>query len=317
MTISGSEPMRPTRRSVLFGIALAGLPLPAFAGSRTRLSGRAFGTTWTVISAVLRDPVAITDRIRTALTAIDTEMSPFLPDSVLSRFNTGLRTISVSVDFEHVTRAALAVAATSGGACDPSVGPAVHRYGFGPIRGTFRAGAWQAIRCEGGQLTADAPVTLDLCGIAKGFAVDKLTDILAQETDDFIVEIGGEIRAYGNWPVGILNPLTGSVHSRIRLSSNAVATSGDAINGFDHGGRRWSHVIDPATGKPVANGIASVSVIAPDAMGADAMATALMVMGENQGIAFAEAQNLGALFLIRDGNGLRARHNAAFAARLI
>ena len=317
MTISGSEKMKLTRRNALFGLAVAGLPLPAFAGTRSRLSGRAFGTTWTVIAEDLRDPEAVAAKVRAALGAIDAEMSPFRTDSALSRFNGGAGVVAVSNDFEEVTRAALAVAAASGGACDPSVGPAVHRYGFGPIEGNFRAGGWRDICCEDGRLWSDVPVTLDLCGIAKGFAVDRLSALLSEESDSFIVEIGGEIRAQGSWPVGIADPVAGGIHRRIRLRAGAVATSGDAINGFDIGGRRWSHVIDPLTGAPVENRVASVSVLAPSAMLADAMATALMVMGEQRGLTFAARHGLGAFFLIREGAGLRASHNATFAAQLI
>ncbi|OWJ73357.1 FAD:protein FMN transferase [Haematobacter missouriensis] len=318
MMISGSETMRLTRRSVFLGLAaVAGLPQMAQAGEASRLSGRAFGTGWTALAEGLRDPERVAQRIRATLEAVDAEMSPFRPDSALSRFNAGGQDLPVSSDFEHVTRAALMVAAASGGACDPSVGPAVHRFGFGPIQGTYQPGGWQAIRCAEGRLWSEGPVTLDLCGIAKGFAVDRLAAVLGEESPSFIVEIGGEIFAQGDWPVGIADPLAGGVRSRIRLRDAAVATTGDAVNGFSHGGRRWSHVIDPATGAPVANDIASVSVIAPTAMQADALATALMVMGEERGLAFAAEQRVGALFLIRDSGGLRVRHNTVFAAHII
>ncbi len=316
MTTSGSRPMRITRRRTLFGLAMLGLPLPALAGGPARLSGRAFGTGWSVAARDLPDPEALARRIAAALAAIDAQMSPFRPDSTLTRFNTSHPALAVPQDFARVARAALEMARASGGAFDPTVGPAVNRYGFGPIRGDFAPGGWRRIACEGGRLIRQGAVTLDLCGIAKGFAVDRLAEILAAETAEFVVEIGGEIRAQGEWPVGIADPLRGGVHSRIRLTSGAVATSGDAVNGYDAGGRRWSHTIDPATGRPVAGGLASVSVIAPTAMQADALATALLVMGEERGLAFAREQDAGAMYLIREGQGLRASLNPAFAAHL-
>lgn len=317
MTISESRPMTITRRNALFGLAaIAGLgPLKAFASDRMRLSGRAFGTTWHVVARDLAAPEALAARIGALLDGIDAEMSPFRPDSSLTRFNTTAPKVAVSDDFAKVARAALGMARISGGAFDPTVGPAVGRYGFGPIRGD--PGDWRRIACEEGSLMRQGGVTLDLCGIAKGFAVDRLAELVGTEATDFIVEIGGEIRAQGDWPVGIADPDKGGVHSRVRLDSNAVATSGDAVNRYDIGGRRYSHTIDPATGEPVAGNIASVSVIAESAMRADALATALLVMGEERGLAFADGQRVGALYLIRDGDGLRASANAAFAAHMI
>jgi len=317
MTISESSPMRVTRRSVLFGLAaIAGSgPLNAFAADRVHLSGRAFGTTWHVVARDLAAPEALALRIGSLLDDIDAQMSPFRPDSALTRFNAAAPRVAVSGDFAEVAQAALDMARISDGAFDPTVGPAVARYGFGPIRG--RAGHWRQIACANGQLSRQGSVTLDLCGIAKGFAVDRLAKLVSTQTFDFIVEIGGEIYAQGDWPVGIGNPDKGGVHSRIRLGAGAVATSGDAVNHYDVGGRRYSHTIDPATGEPVADNIASVSVIAESAMHADALATALLVMGEERGLAFADEQGVGALYLIRDRGLLRASANTAFKSHTI
>lgn len=308
--------MRLTRRQTMFGLAaVAGLgPIRAVAGNQTRLTGRAFGTGWSVAATAIPDPGETARWIEAALGLIDAEMSPFRPDSALSRFNAGAVETVVSADFQRVVQAALAVAKASGGAFDPTVGPAVNRYGFGPIRGSLRPGGWRDIRCEGQRLSARAPVTLDLCGIAKGFAVDALTTILARQSDRFIIEIGGEIRARGDWPVGIADPVRGGIHSRLRLADAALATSGDGVNGYDLAGRRWSHVIDPATGQPVRGGIASVSVIARDAMTADALATAALVMGEARGMDFVTAQGAEAMFLIREGGGLRRAASPGFGA---
>ncbi|RWR21182.1 FAD:protein FMN transferase [Sinirhodobacter populi] len=318
MMTSGS---RPTRRLVLAGLAGVGLmPGAALAGERLRLSGRAFGTDWHVVTPGLTDPRATARRIAATLAQVDRAMSPFRPDSEITRFNTLMPAMQVSPDFARVAGAALATAQASGGAFDPTVGPAVHRYGFGPITGPERAD-WRRIACEGDRLTREGAVTLDLCGIAKGYAADRIADLLRAETGDFLIEIGGEIRAEGlaadgGWPIGIADPLAGGVHDRIRLREGAVATSGDAVNRIDMGGRRYSHTIDPATRAPVRGDIASVSVIAETAMRADALATALWVMGEERGLDFAQAQGVGVLYLIRDAGGLRAASNAAFAAHL-
>lgn len=314
--------MRMTRRAMLTGLAaLAGagvMPLAAGAGEVTRIAGRAFGGGWTVTAPGMADPQALARRVAALLAEVDRQMSPFRADSEISRFNADRPRMAVPADLAHVAGAALEMARASGGAFDPTVGPSVNRFGFGPVRGAEPAEGWRLIACEGGLLSREGAVTLDLCGIAKGHAVDRVADLMrAEGHEEFLVEIAGEIRGEGDWHIGIADPVRGGVHSRLRLDGGAVATSGDAVNRFEAAGRRYAHTIDPATRRPVDNAIASVSVLAPTALRADALATALLVMGEERGLAFAEAQGAGALFLVREGAGLRARANPAFDAQLI
>ncbi|MFE3837307.1 FAD:protein FMN transferase [Pseudogemmobacter sonorensis] len=311
-----------TRRGALFGLAaVAGLaPLRGVAGAPdvTRLAGRAFGTAWQVRARGLSDPQALAGRIGATLDRLDRSLSPFRPDSEVTRFNTVSAEMAVSEDFARVACAALDHAAASGGAFDPTLGPLVNRWGFGPIKGG-REGDWRRIALDGALIRREGRVTFDPCGIAKGHAVDLVAALLSARTDDWLVEIGGEIRVSGDWRIGISDPLTGGIHARIRPGSGAVATSGDQVNGFDLGrgaARRWSHAIDPLTGAPVEGRIASVSVLAESAMAADALATALWVMGEARAPAHAEAQGVGLLLLLREGEGLRAVMNARFAAAL-
>lgn len=310
-----------TRRkllSVTAGALLASA-LPAFGSDSVRLSGRAFGTSWQVRLRGSGNLEALAHGLVADLARVDLAMSPFRPDSELSRFNLAdAGWHEASDDFVAVTAEALRIATLTDGAFDPSVGPDVGRYGFGPIGGR-RAGGFGGFATDAAAISkADPLLTLDLCGIAKGFALDLMaTRIAAAGYLDFLVELGGEVVARGTdatgapWRIGISNPL-GGLHTVIDAKGLAVATSGDAVNVYEVGGRRYSHIIDPATDQPVVNQVASVSVLAPTAVTADALATALMVMGPETGIAFAEVHALPLLYLLRTPTGLGERASPSF-----
>ncbi|UHD46468.1 FAD:protein FMN transferase [Aureimonas altamirensis] len=316
------------RRSLLLGAGAAGLlaALPAVAaGDGSVLRGRAFGTRWRVVLA-RPAPDGLGREIDAILAAVDASMSPFRADSEITRFNRSRETggQAASAPFAAVTAAALAAAHETGGAFDPTVGPAVHRFGFGPIRGT-RIAAFGEIGSEEGSVSKhDAALSLDLCAIAKGYAVDRVSAHLAAlGQEDFLVEIGGDLRVSGRapadrpWQVGIEDPAQGSVRRVVALRDEALATSGDAVNGYTLRFRRYGHVIDPATGEPVQNAVASVSVIAPVAARADALATALLVMGTGRGLRFAAERGIPAFFLLRGPDGrLTERVNPLFHTRL-
>jgi len=316
-----------TRRGILVGLggltALAILPSIARAGGSdlVRISGRAFGTRWQVTLPRDVDARTLGADLRHILTGIDRSMSPFRAESELSRFNRHGDTASfpVSKEFHTVAARALDMARLTDGAFDPGVGPAVHRYGFGPID-SGRSGHYTAFAATAKGLSkADPALSLDLCGIAKGHAVDRLAGHLStRSVRCFLLEVGGEVYARSMrpdgapWRVGIADPLRSGVHSALTLTDMAMATSGDAINAYEIAGRRYSHTIDPATGEPVYNSVASVSVLAPTALQADAFATALMVMGPERGLAYASAHALPALYLLREADGLRAEANTLF-----
>ncbi|MFD2238499.1 FAD:protein FMN transferase [Aureimonas populi] len=316
-----------TRRQFLAGAgaALAMAALPAMAAEPRLLSGRAFGTRWRVTLPRGADD-ALAGELSALLAEVDASMSPFRADSEITRFNrsgaTGWRQASPGMC--DVAGAALDIARLTGGAFDPSVGPAVHRFGFGPVQGAM-TGSYRGIEAGEAALSkSEAGLSLDLCGIAKGHAVDRLAaHLAARGHGDFLVDIGGDMRAAGRgphgraWRLGIEDPLAGGARRKVELAGEALATSGDAIHAYELNGRRYSHTIDPATGEPVLNAVASVSVIAPDAMRADALATALMVMGPQKGLAFADANAIPAFFLLREEGGLREAANGLFLARLI
>lgn len=303
-----------TRRRLMMltaGAMLAGC-LPAKGGDSVRISGRAFGTSWQVRLRGDGDLEALGRELVAALERVDRSMSPFRADSALIRFNaSGTGRHEVDPDLAVVTTEALRMAVLTDGAFDPSVGPDVGRYGFGPIHGT-RFGTYVGFNGDGRTIAKlDNRLTLDLCGIAKGYALDLMGDCIEEAGyRDFVAELGGEVVARGTdfggmpWRIGIADPLgSGGLHAVVEIGELALATSGDAVNAYSVAGRRYSHIIDPRTDEPVQNSVASVSVLADTAMAADALATALMVMGPEAGVAFAATRGIPALYLLRTPDG--------------
>lgn len=228
--------------------------------------------------------------------------------------------------FSIVLGCALAVARETGGAYDPTIWPLTELWGFGPggtssmpddaavARSRERCG-WEHIDFLHGERQVRQPggMAIDVCGIAKGYAVDCLADLLLRRgVGNFLVEIGGELRGEGMrpdgnpWWVAVEAPREGpnmrEEKTVIALHGLSVATSGDYRRHHSRGGKRIAHIIDPRIGYPAANGIVSVTVLHQHCMRADALATALFVLGEEHGIAFASARSIPALFMMkRDG----------------
>jgi len=237
-----------------------------------------------------------------------------------------------------VVQAALDVSRTTDGALDVTVGPLVNLWSFGPesrepavpspaaIAERLAAVGWSrlevrldppALRKRSGELE------VDLSAIAKGHGVDVLAGLLeARGCLDYLVEIGGEVRVRGHradgapWTIGIEAPDTGArrVAEVLTPGDAAVATSGDYRNFFEAGGKRYSHTIDPRTGRPIEHGPAAVTVVADTCTLADAMATALMVLGPEAGRALAVREGLATLFFVRRNGGLERLTTPAFDA---
>lgn len=264
--------------------------------------------------------------IAAALAVVVAQMSSWEVESELSRFNRQPigRWFALSPEFATVIAAALHWAEASGGAFDPTAGTLVDLWGFGPLPiaslpspiGTAVAresSGWRNLDWDPAarRLARRTGLTLDLSGIAKGFGVDQAAAaLLALGIGDFLVEVGGELRGEGLKPDGQpwwvdLEIPPGLRLSPIRLALHgcAVATSGDYRRFIQRDGRRLAHSIDPRTGAPVDNDLAAVSVIVGDCMTADALATALIVLGPEDGPRFAEAHDVAALFVRREGDG--------------
>lgn len=283
----------------------------------TALSGSAFGTQWSVSLPAGENLAGLPERLAALFAQLDLAFSPWRADSVVAKFNAGAtRDMAVTDEIANVTGAALAIAHASGGAFDPTVGPLVARWGFGPIHGSAsRSRGWLGLTADNGHLAkTETDLTLDLCGIAKGHAVDRTVALLLDAGNEhFLVNLGGELAARGRhpsgraWQVGVEHPLPGSddIAGVLRLDGMAVATSGDRANGYDIGRRRYSHIIDPSKSEPVDSMLASVSVLSKNARDADGWATALMAAG-GAGPDLARRRNLSALFLFRHGESLRS-----------
>ena len=281
------------------------------------------------------------EAIDAELDRVDRAMSTYREDSELSRFNryAGTEPFELSEGTWEVFRAALEVSRLSGGALDVTVGPLVNAWGFGPGRDMEPRAApisddeiamlRERIGYEKLELLDDPEAVrktrgdlyCDLSAVAKGYAVDRVAEALAGLGErDFMVEVGGEVRAHGAnerggpWRIGIERPqLTrGAVQRVVPLANAALATSGDYRNYREIGGERFSHVMDPRTGRPIRHRLVSVSVAHPSCMIADAWATALLVLGEDEGPETAARLDLAALFLVRDGDGHQEVASPAF-----
>ncbi|WP_306132591.1 FAD:protein FMN transferase [Roseivivax marinus] len=297
----------------LLGAALACPSLVRAAASET-LTGEAFGTTWRIVGPAGTDLAALRPAIDTLFAGIDAEMSPWRADSTISRFNSGTLTELTGAQLFHVAQAALSLAGDSEGHFDPTVGPLVARWGFGPIQ---RGGSpdWRGLDVSAGRVgKRRRDLTLDLCGIAKGRALDRATALARDRgLDCLLVDLGGELRALGahpsgrDWQVAVEHPHPGiDAPAILNLSAGmSVATSGLGAQGFALGPRVWGHIIDPGTASPVQGRLRSVSVLRDDAMTADGWATALFAAGDVDGPALARARDIPALFLFEDDRALR------------
>jgi thiamine biosynthesis lipoprotein len=319
-----------TRRAFLAatGAMLSATVLQAASGDVLQIQGPAFGARWRVRVAVGAETDMIVSAVTGIVASVDETMSPFHASSEISRFNRfeTLDWVPLSPEIRATISEAKRVAALTHGAFDPTLGGVVGRYGFGPIT-QQPAGSFDELALSAqGARKGHALQTLDLCGIAKGQALDRIaTELITLGHGDFFVELGGEVYALGHhpegrpWRVGIERPLSGATALQriVVVANEALATSGDRVNSFVHGGNRYSHIIDPQRGRPAETSLASVSVFAPRAITADALATALFAMGPEQGAEFAEREQIPALFVFRDGDGLREAATANFSTRTI
>ncbi|MEO7168819.1 MAG: FAD:protein FMN transferase [Sphingomonas sp.] len=286
--------------------------------------GDTMGTSWSARVVSSCPGSDIRSAIRRALDGVIAEMSNWEPDSDLSRFNRAPPGLwqELPADLLRVLDTGLAVARASGGAFDPTAGALVDLWGFGPAgRAELPAETevmaasvgWRKLEISETRARRTADVRLDLSGIAKGFGVDMLARALhGLDTGDFLAEIGGELVGAGvkpdgePWWVELEAPPGARIAPlRVALHDLAVATSGDYRRFFETGGRRYAHSIDPRTRRPVANGVAAVTVLNPSCMLADAWATALTVLGPEEGLAMAAREGLAARFVVRGPSGYR------------
>ncbi|MDY7067175.1 FAD:protein FMN transferase [Pseudomonas extremaustralis] len=299
---------------------------------RYSLNGETMGTRYTALfyAEAGLDTDAINRALAQAVGRVDQQMSTWKADSDLNRLNAAPEQVWLPVPEELATvlAAALRVGQQSGGAFDIAVGDLVEAWGFGPgassvteqpldtlaPRSALSANAALTVDTQRHQVRKRAPLQLNLNAIAKGFGVDELARCLdGFGLTDYLVGIDGEMRARGNkpdaqpWVVAIEKPCRGvrEVMGVMELCDAAIATSGDYRHWIDVKGRHYAHTMNPATGAPLCNIVAAVTVVAASCMLADAWATALMVLGESEGPRVAQARGMDALFVLREGDQLR------------
>lgn len=327
---------------------------PALGGRVHALEGRSMGTTWSVrlVGPRVFDPAPVAQAVQRELDLVVAQMSPWEPASDISRFNraaAGTWQVLPTAFFE-VLEHGLGVARDSGGAYDPTAGAIVEAWGFGPhgrhgepgfvppdeaqIAQARATSGWQRLEVDAAAQRVRQPggLHLDLSAIAKGHAVDRVATMLASRFgfDETLVEVGGELRGSGlkpdgqpwwvaletvpRWHGGAFVADESLPFTRVALHGLCIATSGDYRRFFSRAQTRFAHTLDPRRGRPVANGVAGVTVLHASCMAADALSTALTVLGPEEGLAWADARDLAALFVLRrpDG-GLQERQSRAFA----
>ena len=306
------------------------------------VAGHAMGTSYEVV--VTRPPRDLRRddlqrEVDAVLEEVDRHLSTWNPQSEVSQFNAGQgrEWVPVSAILHESLSRARAVSRMTGGGFDITVAPLVRAWGIGagavePVAEPTDAELRRLMQSVGHaklEMRADPPalrkavpaLQVDLDGIAPGLAVDRIAARLeARGARDYLVELGGEVRARGrspagrHWRIAVEAPLPGErrPYALVEIDGLGISTSGDYRDVREVAGRRRSHIIDPRTGVPVDHGLASVTVIRSSAAEADAWATALMVLGPEWGLALAEQRNVAALFIRRDGNG--AMHESATSA---
>ena len=313
-----------------------------------KLTGFTMGTTYhvTVVEPKHKhtDQQQLQSYIDQGLMLVNQQMSTYIEDSEISRLNKWPvnQALPVSPALFDVLTMSLELSWLTNGAFDITIGPLVNLWGFGSksenvvskmgkgsipsdqeIARLLAKTGFEFLQFDlsDSSVVKQRPLALDLSGIAKGYGADVIGKILvAAGYEDFMVEVGGEIYTRGNsprgsaWRIAIEQPDGGfgQVAQAVSIANKGMATSGDYRNYFEQDGRRYSHTIDPKTGKPITHTLASVTVIADSTAYADGLATAINVLGPEKGLKLANQQDLAVFLLLKTADGFEAQHSAAF-----
>ncbi|MGQ8816063.1 FAD:protein FMN transferase [Serratia sp. NA_13] len=308
---------------------------------QVNLDGKTMGTSYSVRYVTGDDtPSAakIQAEIDKRLELVNDQMSTYRPGSELSRFNASRvidKPFPVSAATTEVVLEALRINRVTDGALDVTVGPLVNLWGFGPegrldkvpsAAELERRRAWTGIdklSVQGNALVKSIPeLYVDLSSIAKGYGVDVIAQYLqSQQIKNYMVDIGGEVRTRGHngekkpWRIAIERPTAGMEQKAqlvIQPGEMSIATSGDYRNYFEQGGVRYSHTIDPVTGKPIHHHLVSVTVLSPTCMAADGLSTGLNVLGPERGMALANLMGIPVFMIVKTAKGFEERYSEAF-----
>ena len=285
--------------------------------------GMVFGTIYKITYQHSDD---LQNEIKAAMMEVDNSLSPYNPNSIITRINHNEDTL-LNEHFLHVFNLAQQISAETEGAFDITVAPLVNAWGFGfkhsididpnVIDSLRQFVGYQKIKLEDGKIVKeDARTMLDCSAIAKGYGVDRVARLLDQKgVQHYMVDIGGEVVLKGKnprmktWRIGINKPVEDSLsvnqelQTILEVSGVGMATSGNYRKFYYKDGKRYAHTIDPRVGTPVQHNILSATVIAKDCTTADAYATAFMVMGLEEAKAFCEAHPELHAYFICDGEG--------------
>jgi thiamine biosynthesis lipoprotein len=329
---------------VLLSISITGcFPSNNSPKKEVLLQGRTMGTTYNIKVVSTSEQVEklkLHDKIERVLKRVNQEMSTYIPDSEISLFNqsTSGEAFEISDGFARVLKESIRLGELSNGKLDITVGPLVNLWGFGPeqrpekvpsesvLASTIKRIGLEKLHLTGNQLSKDiSNLYIDLSTTAKGYGVDVVAELIESNgIANYLVEIGGEMRLKGFkhtgelWAIAIEKPILDpsgeerAVHQVIIPKDNAVATSGDYRNYFEADGQRFSHIIDPETGKPINHNLVSVTVIDQSSMTADGLSTTLMVLGTEKGMEFAVKNNLAALFISKTEHGFSEQFTLKF-----
>lgn len=310
--------------------------------SAATLNGLTMGSTWSV-RLLTAAPPEVQREIQAKLDAMEDEMSTWRAGSAISRFNASRSTewFGVSADFAKVIAEAQRVSQVTGGAFDVTVKPLIELWDPRKLKATGELPSEAAVAAALKHVDyhklevrlnppairkLDPEMGIEVAGLAPGYAAECIAAILQRHgLNAYLIDVGGELCVAGEgelgrgWHVGLEAPIPGSrmIHRRVILHGGGLSTSGDYRNYFEKDGVRYSHFLDPRTGRPIVGPLTAVTTVHASTMTADAFATALMVMGPESGFGLAEAMGMPALFIMREGEGLTEKMTRPFEGLLV
>ena len=309
----------------------------------TRLRGMAIGTLYNIAYLPADKPLKgdLNQQLAELFEQANQSMSTYHTSSEISRFNQSSSTepVTISAELRKVMVEGIRLHQFTSGSLDITLKPLSALWGFGPegkphriptddmLADVRKMVGVDKLTITGDQLAKKHPsITIDLNTIGKGYVVDLVAELLESHgISNYMVEIGGEMRLKGHnskgslWRVGVLKPVDNERKASLEVypGNNGMATAGDYYQYFEQDGQRYSHIIDPVTGKPISHNLASVSVIHPSSMTADGLSTALLVMGDEKGMAFAEQHQIAVYMIVRDGDKFVSKMSSAFHPYLL
>lgn len=318
------------KRLIIFGVGLAiAFVIVSYLRSEPsrlhHIMGQTMGTIVYNVKYVDQRVEGLEKAISDELVAFNQSLSTYIPTSEISRLNASGNFAFESDFFLPVLKKSQEVYSNSGGTFDPSIGPLVQAWGFGPDRELPKMDSakvdslmttigFDQIEFDDASISMPSNFQIDFSAIAKGYAVDVVSELLeANGITDYLVEIGGEVRCRGEndvnkpWSLGIEDPTVSGIQQEamaiVRLKNKSLATSGNYRNYYEKDGKIVAHIIDPRTGYAARHNLLSASVFAADCMTADAYATAFMVLGQEQSMELIFAYDIDALLIYQNENG--------------